>query len=223
MNIVVEDHAVPQLLTSALEAYDFGKSSGRRYQDKLETFGLLWGYIVPERPGRDLHVIASFATVETSALCEKAAVTPRIESLKLKADFIGRYWPHLEVVGTFHSHPYSSLEEVNSCKGWRASTPEDFNGEEQGDTIFWPWLHEQLFPQTPYLAHLIITITGLQKKGWAYPEKIESGSGYVMSAGDRKLWIMARGTKFSEDEGYQMTDEKSSLLDIPSLQNRFLR
>ncbi len=41
MNIVVEDHAVPQLLTSALEAYDFGKSSGRRYQDKLETFGLL--------------------------------------------------------------------------------------------------------------------------------------------------------------------------------------
>tara|TARA_R110001583_G_scaffold195324_1_gene371703 strand:+ start:13739 stop:14017 length:279 start_codon:yes stop_codon:yes gene_type:complete len=46
--IFVEDHVVPQLFTTAIEAYDFEHKSSSRAKglNQLETFGLLWGYSI---------------------------------------------------------------------------------------------------------------------------------------------------------------------------------
>lgn len=220
LDITVEDHAVPQLLTSALEAYEVGDRVGRRRTDKLETFGLLWGYVISGRKSRNPHVVVTAATVETSALRKNDSVMPDLDSLRMKTEFFSRYWPHLEAVGTFHSHPYESLENVRECRGWRASTPNA--NDPGGDTVFWPQMHEELFCDTPYLAHLVVTVTSLSKKGWAVPGRMRGGSGYEMSMGYRKLWITSYGTEAGCTFKPAMMKRLPSL-DIPSLTMRALK
>lgn len=77
-----------------------------------------------------------------------------MKALRPKA-LIEQYWPHLELVGTFHSHPYETLEDVNETKGWRAS---------EGDRAHWPSVHSELVTNQPLMAHLVFTVTELKKK-----------------------------------------------------------
>ncbi len=109
--IIIEDHVVPQLLTSAIEAYEIQHKAhlNGKSQKGLETYGLLWGYSLPAR-GEDVptRLVAVLATVETSALRHEEWVDPDTESLLMKRDFFREYWPQLELIGTFHSHPYDT-------------------------------------------------------------------------------------------------------------------
>lgn len=225
-NLFIEDHVVPQLFTSAIEAYEFehrAHKNGKAYSE-LETFGLLWGYSIPKKDDLPAKIISTMSTIETSATRHNEWVKPDIESIIAKKQFFEKYWPSIELVGTFHSHPYSSLTEVNEYKGWRASGNE--KNSRDGDVHFWPWFHENVSPEQPMLAHIIVTITGLQRKGWAYPARLEGGEsrkGYVLSADDRKLWLRSYSSEMKLDKN----DEKTFVfsdnlnLEIPSLQNRF--
>jgi hypothetical protein len=220
--ITIEDQVLPQLLTSALEAYDILHPNGKKKEDQLETFGLLWGYILMERPERDPRIVITAATIETSALRKGGGVTPSLDSLRMKADLVGRYWPHLEVVGTFHSHPYETRQEVIDCKGWQASTPETLGRKNEGDTIFWPYIHDQLFSYTPYLGHIIITVTSLLRSGWALPKQIEGDAGMEWSMGNRKLWIMGYATNLDPVSNESEMMNALPLLDVPALGNRII-
>jgi hypothetical protein len=120
--VFVEDHVVPQIFTSAIEAYEFlhnnlkGKGANR-----LETFGLLWGYSVQAKGNQPDKIIVTMATIETSATRHSDWVKPDFESLLMKKEFLESYWPDVELVGTFHSHPYSNLRAVRAVSGWQAS------------------------------------------------------------------------------------------------------
>lgn len=119
----IEEYVVPQLFTTAIEAYEYkhrGSQRARGY-DRLETFGLLWGYSIPQKGVLPARVIATMATVETSATRHEDWVAPQFESIRAKKQFFERYWQNIELVGTFHSHPYSDVSEVGDVKGWRAS------------------------------------------------------------------------------------------------------
>jgi hypothetical protein len=135
-----------------------------------------------------------------------------------------RYWPHLELVGTFHSHPYEDLSTVKDLKGWRATA---------ADLRHWEWIHENLSSELPSMANIIVTITELKSKGWAFPSSLEGGealTGFVFTSDYRKFWIKgysseATFTDLVDDENEEdMATYKSStdiLLDIPSLLKRF--
>lgn len=215
----IEDNVVPQLFTTAIEAYEFKHKSRERSKgfDKLETFGLLWGFSIPAKGVQPAKVIATMATVETSAVRHEDWVQPDFESILAKKKFFERYWPNIELVGTFHSHPYNNLKEVKEIKGWRGSE------EDEG---FWPHFHKEIVPEQKLLTHLVITIAKLTKKGWAYPDQLqgsEVGKGYVLSADNRKLWIRSYSTQSSlnnDDEYFYFCDDMS--LEIPALQKRFL-
>jgi hypothetical protein len=213
--IFIEDHVVPQLFTSAIEAYEFLHKSPRgKGRDKLETFGLLWGYSIQPKDNQPAKIIATIATVETSATRHTDWVAPDYDSLRMKKEFFGNYWPNIELVGSFHSHPYESLTDVNSNMGWRASDE---------DKEFYPILHNEIAPEQHRLAHLIITITQLERRGNAYPSRLvnnEFKKGYVLSADWRKIWLRAYGSELdSNNNNYLFTD--NSTLEIPSLQRRF--
>lgn len=224
VQIIVEDNAVPQLLTSAIEAYEIEHKKSKRGKtiSQLETYGLLWGYVLPERGNQPVRIVVTMATVETTALQHQDWVSPEPESLEMKRDFFNKYWPHIELVGTFHSHPYASLTEVNSIQGWRASP---------GDCEHWPQAHETLLSDMPHLAHIIVTVASLEKKGWAYPSRLansEADTGFVLSADHRKLWIKGYCTeRIKETEGdleeecYNYVLDINVKLDIPSLEKRF--
>ncbi len=221
-NLLIEDHVVPQLFTTAIEAYEFehkAHEKGKSYKN-LETFGLLWGYSIPQKGHLPARIVATMATVETSALRHQDWVKPDLNSIVAKKEFFERYWPNIELVGTFHSHPYGSLTEVNSAegKGWRAS---------EGDKGFFPWFHEFVSPEQPLLAHLIVTIARLERRGWAYPDRLkgnEMDKGYVLSADERKLWLRSYASERSStnddnDLTFEFSDDLQ--LEIPALQNRF--
>lgn len=218
-NIVIEDHVVPQLFTTAIEAYEFehrAHAKGKSYTN-LETFGLLWGYSIPQKGNLPARIVATMATVETSALRHQDWVQPDLNSIIAKKVFFEKYWPNIELVGTFHSHPYESLTQVNECKGWRAS---------EGDKKFWPWFHKIVSPEQPLLAHLVIAITKLEKQGWAYPDRLkgsEQNMGYVLSADNRKLWLRAYSSEAYLDDDEELSVEFADdlTLEIPALQNRF--
>lgn len=222
INAIVEDHVVPQLLTSAIEAYEFEHRAFEKGRSKLsiETYGLLWGYAVPARNGLAARLVVVVATVETSALRHEDWVLPNVDSLSAKRDFIHQYWPHLELIGTFHSHPYSDLAEVNESHGWRAS---------QGDSQdHWPEIHKALCPELPEMLHLVLTITALKKKGTAWPTRLpggEAASGFVLSSDHRKFWIKGYCTQQqislgkSPNTSFVTTDEV--VLDMPTLTSRF--
>ncbi|HKS13535.1 MAG TPA: hypothetical protein VJS90_10910 [Pseudomonas sp.] len=234
--VIIEDHVLPQLLTSAIEAYEVSHKAHERGRNNrnLETFGLLWGYALPVRKGLPARLVAVVATVETSALRHTNWVRPDFESIAMKRDFFGEYWPQLELIGTFHSHPYEDLTEVNDNKGWRASDE---------DKEFWPAFHEFVCPDMEELAHLVIAITALSRKGTAEPMRLagaEYTSGYVISAEKRKLWIKGYTSSLYEEidedapldddfmvgiidteRSYDVWEDENVLLEIPSLEARF--
>ncbi len=226
INISIEDHVVPQLFTTAIEAYEIehrAHLNGKSHKN-LETFGLLWGYSIPQKGSLPARIVSTMATVETSALRHQNWVQPDFESIKSKKKFFEKYWPNIELVGTFHSHPYDNLSEVTKIKGWRASGIRTTGNA--GDEEFWPLFHKEVSPEQPHLVHLIITIAKLEKRGWAYPNRLqgqEESKGYVLSADDRKLWLRAYTTEAKTQNtilNFIFSDEV--ILDIPSLQKRFL-
>lgn len=220
--IFIEDHVVPQLFTSAIEAYEFEHKASERGKahKSLETFGLLWGYSVPEKGDDPAKVIATMCTVETSATRHNEWVAPNFESLSAKKKFFQSYWPNIELVGTFHSHPYENVSEVKECRGWRAS---------EGDQGFFPYFHEVVSPEQTSLAHLIVTVTKLEKRGWAYPDRLsgsEQEKGFALTADNYKIWLRGYTSDFvvglndqDDERAYLFSDD--SHLEIPSLQNRF--
>lgn len=216
--IIIEDHVVPQLLTSAIEAYEVEHRAHERGRAnrRLETFGLLWGYALPARDnGTPARLVAVTATVETSALRHTDWVRPAPESIRSKRDFFAEYWPQLELIGTFHSHPYDSLDEVNEVRGWRAS---------DGDERYWPYLHHLVCPEMGQMAHLTITITGLARRGSALPDRLpgnEYSAGYVISADTRKFWIKGHTSQRLDDDSLAVFTNEDVLLEIPSLSQRF--
>lgn len=223
--IFIEDHVVPQLFTSALEAYDFehrASKQGKTYTN-LETFGLLWGYSIPEKEDSPAKVISTMCTVETSATRHTDWVEPNFESLLSKKKFFQSYWPNIELVGSFHSHPYESASEVREIKGWRAS---------DDDEKFFPHFHEIIAPEQDTLAHLIVTVTKLDKRGWAFPDRLtgsEQDKGFALTADEFKIWIRTYASEFNayEDDNGKIESKYIFMddchLEIPSLQTRFIK
>ncbi|MGL6378504.1 hypothetical protein ACSZNJ_07350 [Aeromonas hydrophila] len=85
-NLFIEDHVVPQLFTSAIEAYEFehrAHKNGKAYSE-LETFGLLWGYSIPKKDDLPAKIISTMSTIETSATRHNEWVKPDIESILAK-------------------------------------------------------------------------------------------------------------------------------------------
>jgi hypothetical protein len=191
--IIIEDHVVPQLLTSAIEAYEHGDTTSQRgrVEDRLETFGLLWGYVLPARDSVPARIVAVTSTVETSAYRHKDWVRPNPASIKAKREFFEKFWPNLELVGTYHSHPYENLKAIQEVQGWRAS-------EEGGDKDYWPDMHEEVCEEYDYLAHLVVSIVGLDRKSSAWPGRLEGGesmTGYTLGAGSYRIWVKSYSTE----------------------------
>jgi len=217
--IFIEDHVVPQIFTSAIEAYEIlHKKPKGKGTDKLETFGLLWGYSIQAKGNQEQKIIVTMAKVETSATRHNEWVSPDFKSLCMKKEFLENYWPNIELVGSFHSHPYKDLTEVTENTGWQASKQVN---NKKGDEQFFPYFHQEVAPEQENLVHLIVTITHLRRNYNSKPSRLanhESSRGYVLSAKKRRIWLRAYRT-ISTDDSYEFKDD--CILEIPSLQPRF--
>jgi hypothetical protein len=108
--VSLSDAAFFTIVTSALEAYSIcHQDDSEDDHVPLETYGR--GYqATTKRKESLLHVV--LADSDTSAKCKSDEASPADDAFDLKADFADSFFPELEYLGDFHSHPY----DVNEVK-----------------------------------------------------------------------------------------------------------
>lgn len=119
--VSISEHAFFTMATAALEAFkvdhtkiNFSDSdAGQELEIKLETFGNLWGHTTISEKGSTIYYVSS-ADVSTSATREREHVLPRDEAYELKKDFVDYFFPELDFLGDYHSHPYDGENDVKT-------------------------------------------------------------------------------------------------------------
>ncbi|MCY3841320.1 MAG: hypothetical protein OXH09_22180 [Gammaproteobacteria bacterium] len=123
VTIHVSDSALMHLLLAGMESYDVrlygGKPIKRGKKKPVETAGLLWGYTV-QRDDMD-HVMVEHVSTDTYATRSYWDVELNDTVIDTKRQIIRDRWPHLLMIGDFHTHPYETYKDAKEVKGWEAS------------------------------------------------------------------------------------------------------
>lgn len=108
--ISLSDSAFFTIVTSTLEAYSIcHQDDSEDEHEPLETYGNLWGYqTTTKRKESVLHVV--LADSDISAKCKNDESSPADGAFDLKSNFADNFFPELEYLGDFHSHPYDVYE-----------------------------------------------------------------------------------------------------------------
>ena len=125
VNVVLDVRALHDMLISALEAYlaprgrkrkgsevcgiNLGMTSERSDQKKGEGF----------RATKYVHIVRSQPQIAAEATYN--SVEYNVNSLNSLLMAAHDLFPHLDVVGDFHSHPYDAFNELEASKGWEPS------------------------------------------------------------------------------------------------------
>lgn len=105
--VSISEQAFFSIITSALEAYKIehvmanGDSAAH-----VETFGHLWGYYQQGIGGQTMHRVV-WADTSTAVERDQKSVSYTDEALELKQEFIWNFFPEVDFLGDYHSHPYS--------------------------------------------------------------------------------------------------------------------
>jgi len=189
--IILSDHALVTMVLAALEAYAVRKLGKIVHQKQLEVYGSLYGQEIPLKDGRTLYRV-ELASHDTTSRQTHDAVHFNDDASVLKRDTLASFWPHLDYLGDFHSHPYESLEETKSCRGYFCSDGDREELEDNWD--FWKELR--------YRLGLVVTVAPLQRARqkedlW---EKGTKKQCLVMTLGNFRIWISAYCAYEEEDE-----------------------
>lgn len=201
----LSESALIQLCLSAMEAYSVSHlRKGRRVQ--LETYGLLWGHEALLPDGRTLYAI-EMASVDTSARMEHSSVHRSEHALELKRDLMTSFWPQLEFLGDFHSHPYPQGTNVVGERLYEFSAEDRTDIEENSG--FWQ--------RHGYRIGLVITLTAL-KRSSSRLDKWLNRSTLEFTLGNYRLWLKAY-VAYEQDGTLRLTadDDSGVLLDCPAL------
>lgn len=206
----LSESAIISICLSAMEAYSVThKGRKKTIKSKLETYGTLWGSSIKLVNGKRLYNI-EMACVDTSAEIESDSCSYNDMAITLKRDVISSYWPHLEFLGDFHSHPYSDLSEVSSIKGYYFS--EGDIDDLKDNQKFWK--------KHKYRVGLVITIASMGKASKKEPGWLndKNKNTVIFSFGNYRLWITAY-IVFKEDGTLKYSEDDADfvLLDCPAL------
>ena len=89
-------------MVAGVESYHVRHSGSGVRGGAAETAGLLWGYVVT-RADMD-HVVVDYVSTDTFAkgTANEVGLNPRVTEVKQRV--IAFRWPHLTMVGDFHTH-----------------------------------------------------------------------------------------------------------------------
>ncbi|HYF76068.1 MAG TPA: hypothetical protein VD973_02960 [Symbiobacteriaceae bacterium] len=202
--IRIEEPALIQLCLAGLEAYSVAHlREGPRIQ--LETYGTLWGHKVDLPDGRPLYSV-QMATTDTSARMARSSVETAEGSLELKRDLMTSFWPQLEFLGDFHTHPYRHPEEVGP-EQYSFSKGDREDIEDRSDF----WLRHG------YRVGLVLTIAQLKRASsrdhrWLEENTIE------FTLGNYRMWLKAYVVSDCDGRlSVSADDDPDVLLDCPAL------
>ncbi|MGE5674875.1 MAG: hypothetical protein ACM3XM_13550 [Mycobacterium leprae] len=202
----ISEEALIQICLSGLEAYSVHHLRGGA-RLRLETYGLLWGHETLQPDGRTSYSVDT-VSVDTSARMDHAEVLPRVSALELKRDLMTSFWPHLEFLGDFHSHPYPDTAGVVEERLYRFSDNDRDAIEGSPD----------LWRRHGYRVGLVLTVGALKRASRRPHRWLDSGT-VEFTLGNYRLWLKAYVTYEEEAGGLKLTtdDEPNLALDCPAL------
>jgi len=128
MVVYLSHRALEDMLLATLEGYQVPKTAKSGF---TEVYGLCLGMVRDEKLKRKggggywrRHVYVQQAPVQIRAKATKDHVWPNSQSLATHLEVAKVLFPHLEVIGDFHSHPYKSAKGLRRWKKWKPS-PDD--------------------------------------------------------------------------------------------------
>ena len=84
------------------------------------------------------HVSVAHVSTDTHGSRSPDSFGLNDQSTKAKCELIEQRWPHLSMIGDFHTHPYNAYGEVMDDRGWEFSDA-DYEWYESGHTReTWP-------------------------------------------------------------------------------------
>ena len=125
----VSRQALEDMLLGAYEAYWVPKGPGGRY---TEVYGECFGSVRTARQrsrglGRhsDVSVSVRRVALHLRARATAGSVEPDPRSEGAHLEIASALFPHDDVVGDFHSHPYDTLGKLRTARGWEYSPPDE--------------------------------------------------------------------------------------------------
>jgi hypothetical protein len=181
--VKIIESAFIDICLSALEAYCVKHPESPPTTEPLETFGLLWGHETALADGATLYTIQK-ASVDTSTKRTPDACAPNSDSLKLKYDFMTAFFPDLEYLGDFHTHPYLKTAQTISKGDLYDASPGDIEVI-KGNAAEWISFNRRIF--------LVVTIGRSRKHedGIKPSKKPEKQNMIQFAFGNYRLWIQA--------------------------------
>lgn len=204
--IRISENALIQMVFSGLEAYSIFHRGTKGPRVGLETLGWLWGYEVELANKQSLYSI-EFMSIDTSAVREHDYCAQNDRALELKRDLMTSFWPHLDFLGDFHTHPFTHYNEVIRGKDYQFSET-DYESIET-KTKFWQ--------KNNYRVGLVLTISYLKKK--SSRENTRLGNSTIeFTLGNYRLWL--KGYIAYSDSGkvkLSSHDDENVYLECPAL------
>jgi transcriptional antiterminator Rof (Rho-off) len=205
----ISENALISLILNALEAYCINHKNINTHDNiKLETFGNLFGYEMKLTDGKVVYQI-EIANTDTSAKQKNSSVSYNREAISLKIDTITSFWPHLDYLGEFHSHPYDSHKEAKDIKGYYLS--DNDRNDLTSNSEFWGKYRHRV--------GLLITIGPMLRSSSRETQWVNTNMNCVeLNLGNFKIWLTAY-CSYQKREKMFFTKDNDDLvtLDCPHL------
>lgn len=119
MIVRLDNRAFEDILLAVAEGY-----LPKRGSSFTEVFGLCFGSVrtVPtSKLGKKLQINVGRVTTQMRARATSNQVEPNWRSFERHLSIADKFFPHLEIVGDYHSHPYRTFEYLQKARGWEYS------------------------------------------------------------------------------------------------------
>ena len=114
----ISDHALEEMVLAASESFVLGNST---WHGSVEIHGYLWGNRRVDSGGSVEYVHIDKFSISASASGDEDSVQVDDDVVRLKNSILNFWAPHYHFLGTFHTHPYDTLDEVKEHQGWNFS------------------------------------------------------------------------------------------------------
>jgi len=201
--VKLSENALISLILNGLEAYSVYHMNIENKQKKvrLETFGNLFGYEVNLADGQKVYQI-EIVNTDTSVKQSTGSVDYNRAAIALKIDTVSSFWPHLEYLGEFHSHPYKDYKKARETKGYYLSKGDRNDLSENSE--FWSNCNHRI--------GLLLTIGPMKKTGSRDAQWIDANKNCVeLNLGNYKLWITAY-CSYNDKDNMLYTEDNDPLV-----------
>lgn len=157
LHVHLESRALEDMLLAVAEGYKVAPGQGFKY---TEVFGLCFGSVRRSTSRHESHELqVNIARIATQLRAKATAsdVMPNSKSLATHLDIATKFFPYLEVVGDYHSHPYKNLKTLLEVRGWEHSQADEDSLE--------PFIDEVMSQHNRPLISLVVAVAEGGKAG----------------------------------------------------------